>query len=828
MRGFGDRREVDELLNSARALLGAGQLADAEQAFFAALDANPREHRALHGLAMIAIRADRPDLAVEHARNALALDRRNPDYLHTLGIAHGENGELDAAVKAFQRVVRERPDYPDAQCNLGLALRRLGRYTEAEQALRRATVFEPRSTRAHVELGKLQLVQNRPAAALPHLDAALAIDPASPAALNGRGIAFQGLDRYEEALAAFREAQVAAPADPDPHNNEGLMLRRLDRPAEAEAAFRRAVDLDPADRIAANNLGSTLLVLGRLDEAAQCLRAVVRAYPRFGTAHLNLGAVLRRQGRLDEAAAELATAVELEPRSVEALNNYGGVLLDRGSADEAVALFERALAEAPGDPDSLTGLGLALLALGQFARALDQLWRAAEIQPDSARVANNVATAYRAQGDLPRAIEWYRRALALQPDAPDAWSNLLGALNYLPDLPLADLLTEHRRYGVSLEAPLRARWPAHPNDRDPDRRLRVGYVSADFREHAMAFSILPLLAHHDRERFEVFCYANNPREDGLTARMRAHVPEWHRVVGVADEEMATLVHNHGIEILVDLSGHTALNRLPVFARKPAPVQAAWLGYVTTTGLTALDYRLTDAFADPLGGDEVGYTERLLRLPWVTVFQPPEASPPVAPGPAATGGPITFGCFNHHAKITPAAIGLWARILTAAPGSRLLVGNAGEPGIQDRLAAAFATHGVARERLEFRPRLPLEGFLALHHEIDLALDTFPYNGGATSCHSLWMGVPFVALAGDRYMARMGVSLLNQVGLGELVARTPDEYVALATGLARDLAQLAALREGMRARLTASPLVDGPAFVRSLEAAYRQMWRAWCRR
>lgn len=822
------RPDAEDLLDRGRALLSAGQLAGAEQVFLAAFDADPREHRALHGLAILAVRADRPDLAVEHARRALALDRRNPAYLQTLGIAQGENGELEAAVETFRRLVRERPDYPDAQCNLGLALRRLGRYAEAGEALRRATVFEPRNARAHVELGKLQLVQDRPAAAFPHLEAALAVDPSNPAALNARGIALQGLGRLEEALAAFRAAQAAAAGDPDPHNNEGLTLRRMDRVAEAEAAFRRATELDPTDPVAANNLGSTLFVLGRLEEAADTLRAVTRAYPRFATAHLNLGGVLRRQGELDEAAAALATAVELEPRSVEALNNYGSVLHERGRTDEAIAVFERALAQAPADPDSLTGLGLALLARGEFARSLDPLGRAAQARPGSALAANNLATAYRAQGDLPRAIEWYRRALTIQPDAPDAWSNLLGALNYLPDLPLAELLAEHRRYGERLEAPLRARWPAHANDRDPDRPLRVGYVSADFREHAMAFSILPVLAHHDPARFEVFCYANNPREDEWTARMRAHVREWHRVVGLADEALADLVRSHAIDILVDLSGHTALNRLAVFARKPAPVQAAWLGYVTTTGLAAVDYRLTDACADPLGEDESGYTERLLRLPWVTVFQPPEASPPVASAPVGAAGRFTFGCFNHHAKITPAVIALWARILTEAPEARLLIGNAGEAGVQGRLTAAFAAHGVAGDRLEFRPRLPLLEFLAGHSEVDLALDTFPYAGGATSCHALWMGVPFVTLAGDRYMARMGVSLLEQVGLGEFVARTPDEYVALAALAARDPARLAGVRAGMRARLAASPLLDGRGFVGSLEAAYRRMWRAWCDR
>jgi predicted O-linked N-acetylglucosamine transferase (SPINDLY family) len=295
---------------------------------------------------------------------------------------------------------------------------------------------------------------------------------------------------------------------------------------------------------------------------------------------------------------------------------------------------------------------------------------------------------------------------------------------------------------------------------------------------------------------------------------------------MSDDNMATLVRGHGIDILVDLSGHTALNRLPVFARKPAPVQAAWLGYVTSTGLEAIDYRLTDARADPPGTDESGYTETLLRLPWVTVFEPAADSPPIEALPALAGDRFTYACLNHLSKVTSEFIALWARILLAVPESRLLVGNAGDPGVQQRLVAAFAAHGVAAARLAFRPKLPLRDFLALHREIDLALDTFPYNGGATSCHSLWMGVPFVTLAGDRYMGRMGRSLLEQVGLGDFVARTPDEYVERAVGVARDRGRLGALRASLRDRVAASPLLDAQGFVTGLEAAYRAMWRAWC--
>jgi predicted O-linked N-acetylglucosamine transferase (SPINDLY family) len=814
----------DDLVRHALASMAAGQLAEAEQAFGRIAAANPREHRARHALAVIALRSGRPEIALEHARGALAMDRRNPEYLNTLGIACGACGRSEDAVAAFRRSLRERPAYADAQFNLGIALRRLGRSDEAAGVLRRAVVLAPESVEARINLGKALVEGGNPEAARACLEETVALHPASAVAHDTLGIALQAVGRLDAAIDAFRAAIAIEPRDADARNNLGMALRLKGRDADAAASFRDALALEPGNALVANNLGLALLALGRLDEARGFLQAAVAAVPGFADAHANLGLVLKQQGRLDDAEAELSRALALRPRSADFLTNLGTVLAVRGRPAEALALFEQAHAADPAHEGALASSGLALLAEGRVQEALDRLELAARLRPDSASAANNLAGAYRVQGDMARAVQSCRAALAIDADFGPAHSNLLACLNYLPHTSSAEILAEHRRFGARLEAPLRPHWRAHDNSRDPDRRLRIGYVSGDFREHAMAFSVGPVLARHDAGSFEVICYTNNAREDDVTARLRRSAHEWHRVVGMGDDEMAELVRRHGIDILVDLSGHTALNRLPVFARKPAPVQVAWLGYVTSTGLTAMDYRLTDACADPPGADESGYTEALLRLPWVTLFEPAADSPPVAPSLASAT--FTFGCLNHLAKVTPEIVALWARILLAVPESRLLVGNAGDPSVQDRLGGAFAAQGIAASRLAFRPKLPLRDFLALHHEIDLAVDTFPYNGGATSCHSLWMGVPFVTLAGDRYMGRMGLSLLEAVGLGEFVARTPDQYVDLAVRVARDGGRLAELRAARRARLAASPLLDAPGFVSGLESAYRAVWRAWC--
>jgi predicted O-linked N-acetylglucosamine transferase (SPINDLY family) len=785
-------RAYADLVRQAEASLAAGRLDEAEQALARIVAEAPRDHRAQHALAVIAVRQGRFEVAVERARAALAHARREPAYLLTLGIACAGAGKTETAADAFRRAVRERPAYPDAWFNLGLALRRMARHDEAAHALRRAA----------------------------------ALDPANPTALNELGLTLEATGRRDEAIEAFRAAIAISPRDTDAHNNLGMALRLAGHPEEGAAALRTARTLAPGDARVANNLGLALQALGRLDEARECLAAAADARPEFAEAHANLALVLEMQGALDEAEAAARRAVALAPRAPDFLARLGNALRSRGREADAMEAFERALAVAPEHHDALTGLGLALLALGRGDDALERFERAAATRPDSAAAANNVAVAHRMRGDMARAVEWCRRAIALDPEHGPARSNLLASLNYLPGVPYAEVLAEHRRFGERLEAPLRERWPAHVNARDPERRLRVGYVSGDFRSHAMAFSIAPVLAHHDAARFEVVCYANNAAEDEVTARLRASAPAWHRIAGMSDDAVAELVRTRGIDVLVDLSGHTALNRLGVFARKPAPVQLAWLGYVTSTGLAAMDCRLTDARTDPPGEDEAAHTEALVRLPWVTVFEPAPGSPPVAPLPALAGRAFTFACLNHLSKVNGEVIALWARILAAVPESRLLIGNAGESGVQRRLAEAFAAQSVDAGRLAFRPRMPLADFLALHGEIDLALDTFPYCGGATSCHSLWMGVPFVTRSGDRYMARMGESLLAEVGLEEFVARTDDDYGAIAARAARAPERVAALRATMRDRLSASPLLDGAGFARTLEAAYRAIWRAWC--
>jgi predicted O-linked N-acetylglucosamine transferase (SPINDLY family) len=398
-------------------------------------------------------------------------------------------------------------------------------------------------------------------------------------------------------------------------------------------------------------------------------------------------------------------------------------------------------------------------------------------------------------------------------------------LNYVPGLRQADIYAEHREY-AKRHCPAGA-LRKFRNTRDIARKLRVGYVSGDFRKHPVAHFIEPVLARHHRNRVEIFCYYNNPRADDVTTRIRSHAEGWREVFAMADDVLAELILDDAIDVLVDLSGHTGLHRLPVFGRRPAPVQATWLGYLNTTGLDTIDYRITDSHASPEGLFDAYHSERLVRLPdsqWC--YRPPSNCPDVCFPPSANGGPFTFAAFSNLAKIGPPVVDLWSRLLMQIPNSRLLVVGPGLGSVRSEFRERFTRCGVPDARVQLEENKPFTDYLAMHREADVMLDTFPYNGGTTTCHALWMGVPVVSLAGDTAPGRGGASVLNVIGLGDLVADTAEKYLGIASNLASDRQRLGALRSGMRERMKKSALMDSERFVCNLEDAYAAMWRSWC--
>jgi predicted O-linked N-acetylglucosamine transferase (SPINDLY family) len=519
-------------------------------------------------------------------------------------------------------------------------------------------------------------------------------------------------------------------------------------------------------------------------------------------------------------------ALALDATFAEAWANIGDLLASQGRTADAAAALERAVQLKPDFAEAYNNLGGALKELGRRAAAHQAYAAALRARPDYAMAHYNRGVLLRDEGSISEGIEEFRAALAIKPDYALAHSGLVFAMLYDPRFSPQEIRREHDEWNRRHAAPLLSptNWP--DRDANPDRRLRVGYVSADFREHAVARNVHPLLRHHDHVAFEIYAYASVAKPDAMTARLRGLVDHWHDVRDHDDAALAQLVREDRIDVLVDLNLHTGGHRLLTFARKPAPVQATFAGYPGTTGLTAIDYRLTDPYLDPIGHNDAFYSERSYRLAhsfWC--FDPLDDDPRLWEPRQRESLPFTWGCLNNPLKTNAPVLALWARVLAATPTSRMLI-LAHLPEQRDRCLTGLAAHGIAANRIDFLPTQSRSGYLAAYNRCHAILDTFPYNGHTTTCDALWMGVPLVTLAGEHALARGGLSLLSNLDLSDLAAQDADGFVTAATRLAEDRKRLAVLHATLRSRMERSPLMDASAFAREIEAAFRTMWRTWC--
>jgi predicted O-linked N-acetylglucosamine transferase (SPINDLY family) len=535
-----------------------------------------------------------------------------------------------------------------------------------------------------------------------------------------------------------------------------------------------------------------------------------------------------RAGRLDDASDEAQRILRADPDHARAWNLLGGIAIERGDERAAAQYFENAAALAPQDAVIVTNLAECRRRTGDLDGAETLARSVLQVDSSEPAATHTLALILTAQGRGEEAFQYCQRLVSLDPDFEPGRAAYLFLLQLVEVLNPGQITSEHIRLARRIVVPERWRAPRHTNSADPERPLRIGYVSADFCRHAASYFIEPVLSGHDHERFATVCYSGVAQPDEVTERLRGLAGSWREVARISDESLAELVRDDGIDILVDLSGHTRGNRLGVFARKPAPLQLTWFGYPGTTGLEGMDYRITDALCDPPGESESFYTEKLLRLPDIMYcYQPPADMPPVTEAPAVRKGYVTFGAVNGASKLTPRWIALWAQLLAEVPGSRLIVAAMPAGAAQERVRRMIVEQGIDPSRVVIRERMPYAQFWALHGEIDLALDTYPCNGGTTTCETAWLGVPVVTISGERYGGnRLGTSMLTSMGLGHLVARTPAEYVAIARRLATDIAQLAALRETVRERMRASPITDRSRFMGNLERCFRDIWRQWC--
>ncbi len=791
---------------------------------------------------------------------------RTPDHagaLHNLGMLAQARGHFQEAGDLLTRAVASNPG--DAVChnNLGNVLRELGRFAEALAAYRAAVQTDPGYVNAYFNLASVLMDADDPQAAADCYGRLLNLAPHDREALGGLGIAMMTLGKPSEAIANFRRALTLGPDDPIAHYNLATAYKEEHRPDAALASYGRALAIDPGYAAAHNNIGMLLKAKGDLEQSAHAFRAALDANPRHIPAHVNLISVLLEQKDPDSAEAQCRAALEVGPDDPGVLQNLGAALLEQRRWQEAVDSYERVLRLAGDDLPAHLGLAFGFVGLRQHDKAEQVLRQALDIDPEHGRLRcllgdvlvkrekldqaiheyrsvdgysttyadaqDGLGRALMKQGHMRASLAAFERALSARPSFMEAHSNSIFAGNYATHMAPMVHLQEHRSWALrhaSHLAPASVSMTDDPN-RDATRPLHIGYVSADFCRHSAAYFIETLIAGRDHEQFRVTCYANVAHPDDLSERIRTAADGWRDIRRLDDEAVAKLVREDGIDILVDLSGHTAGNRLLVFARRPAPVQVSYLGYPNTTGLAQVDYRLTDELADPVGESDGLHSESLMRLATgFLCYSPATDTPPVSETPVLNNGYITFASFNNVAKVNESVVAAWARILNGLPDSRLLLKSRqlADRGAQHRLLDLFSDHEVDLQRLEFLGGLPpRDEHLRTYARVDVALDPFPYNGTTTTCEALWMGVPVVALAGQVHRGRVGASILHFSGLDELLAEDVDAYVHKALALTGDVPALARLRQSLRQRMASSTLMDAAAAVRDLENVYRQMWQ-----
>ena len=736
-------------------------------------------------------------------------------------------------------------------------LHQSGQMQGAETLYRQALALNPNHSASLQMLGVLSQQTGRSDQAVGLLRQAIAVDPNDPNALVNLGVALGARGETEGAIQAFRQATRINPNFAEAHNNLAKAMKSLGRPGEAYAAAARAVEARPDYADAINEMGSALEQLGRLDEAVVQLRRALKVRPQFPEAINNLGSIMQQKGEATQALSLLHQALTLRPGFPEALINLGNTLHSLCRYPEAAESYRQALAAQPGSPQAWSNLSIALLELDDVEGSIAAAQKSISLKPDYASAYQNLGFALRKAGRLDEAADAYQQCITINPSHGEAIANLANSLRdvglmeqaiplyrqamtltaeswpaesliytlyFRPGETAESLLDEHRNWNARYVKPIAVR-PVFNNSRDPDRRLRIGYVSPDFRNHCQAQFTVPLLANHDHANVEVYCYSTSTLQDPITRQLQKGAEVWREVAPLKHDELATLIRNDGVDVLIDLTMHMDRNRIFTFAQRAAPVQACWLAYPGTTGLAEMDYRISDPFLNPPGDDALS-TEKTIRLPhsfWI--YDPLSREPHVNELPALTNGYVTFGCLNNFVKVNELTLSAWADVLRAVPGSRLLlltpIGKA-----RDRVRDTFTRLGIDLSRIELLDRQTRMNYLRRYHRFDLCIDTFPYNGHTTTLDSVWMGVPPLTAIGNTTVSRGGFSILSNLGLADMCAIDLQSLPHKAVELTSDLPKLAAVRAGLRGRMQTSPLMDAPRFARDMESAYRQMWREWC--
>ena len=766
---------IDKLLLQAVEAHKLGKLQDAERLYRSILQVQPKHADANHNLGVLAVGLGKPAMALPLLKAAIEANQRQEQFWISYINALIEVKQFAEAKSSLDEGKRQGLA-GDAVTQLERKLTGLPMKQEPFQQEITAFLFE-------YNAGNFELAEQL----------AKALTQKSPSHSFGwkvLGAITQQTGRLQDSLASMKQAIRLAPNDPETHSNLGNALQELRRLTEAEASYREALRLKSDYAQAHNNLGNVLKGLGRFTEAEASYREALRLKRDYVEAHYNLGFTLNLLERLTEAETSYREAIRLKPDLAKAHNNLGIALKDFGRLTEAEASYREAL----------------------------------RLKPDYARAYANLGNILKDLGRISEAERSYREAIRLKPDYAEAHSNLLFSLNYVESLSTEAALMEAKRYGSAVSFRAVPKFTSWETPRDVTK-LRIGFVSGDFRNHPVGYFIEGLIKHLDQDQFELVAFPTTPKTNELTIRIKPHFHEWIPIFGKSDLEAATLIHQKGIQVLIDLSGHTAHNRLPVFAYKPAPVQLTWLGYCGTTGVQEIDYLLGDAYATPVE-EENHFVETIWRMPESYIcLTPPQQEVQIDVLPAQRNGYVTFGSFNNLSKMTDAVVSLWARILSCVEHSRLFLKTKqfnDERTVQDTIER-FRKCGIQADRLIIEGTTPSHiAHLKAYNRVDIALDTFPYNGVTTSAEALWMGVPVITKKGKRFIAHNGESIAHNAGQANWIAEDLDDYVRKAKLFAADLEALAKTRSGLRAQVLTSPLFDSRRFARNFEEAMTAMY------
>lgn len=856
-----DPKDAQAHTNLSNVLLELGRLHEAEACCRTAIRLNPKLALAHNNLGNVLSALNRFPEAESCFRAAIQIDRQFAEAYCNLGNALTKQGRLDEAESCCREAIRLNPHLAQAFNNLGNIFNNREQWSKAIESYRTATQLMPHFVDAHNNLGNTFLSMNLLNDAEESYKKVLELYPNDATANSGIGevyrqtcrlaeaeihckkavhyqrrfpegyinlgnIYFQG-NRHDEAEQCYRQAIHLEPNHAVGHFNLANVLKQKGDLGAAEAAYQKAVDLNPNLLAAYANFGNLLRENRRFLEAEGFYRKVVSLRPDLPEGHNNLGNVLFQLGRHEIAIASYQEALRLNNDYAEAMSNLGNVLKDLNRLDEAEAMCRNAIRIKPRFAEAFCNLGVILKERGQLNDAEAMYRKALSINPQYAMACNNLGSVLKHLGRLHEAEEIQKKAIQLAPNMPEYHSNYLLLILYI-NKTQEEIWLAQKNFAIQFEKDFKEKQKKFSNVKEINRRLRIGYVSGDLRNHAVAFFIKPILEHHNKSQFETFVYSNNPKKDSITFDLERAVDKWQSCFHLNDSQLYELIKNDGIDILIDLSGHTAYNRLLTFARKPAPIQVTWIGYPGSTGLSAIDYRLTYDSLDPIGMSEPYHSEKLYRLPNSALpFEMIHGAPDVCSLPALESGIFTLACLNGLQKINAEVISLWVEILEEIPNSRFILGNASDNQITRFFREEIAARGIEQNRLVFVTRMPFDQYINLYHSIDLCVDPFPYNGGTTSLQSIWMGVPVLTLAGRSTQSRVGAAVLERAGLSQFIAQSVEEYKKKAISWSMNLANLNAIRLSMRPRLKSSKM-DSKAITSLVEDAYLDMWKIYCSR